>query len=78
MVCIQYKDKEYLKEECIDGRQLGFTGKQAIHPTQIPIIQQTYGPTPEGESYVLPNVKGLTTSDSNIQKFFELRRFSKA
>ena len=49
MVCIQYKDKDYLREECVDGRQLGFTGKQAIHPAQIPIIQTTYGPTPEGE-----------------------------
>jgi hypothetical protein len=24
---VNYKDIEYLKEECQDGRQLGFTGK---------------------------------------------------
>jgi len=45
MVCVNYKDNEYLKEECLDGRQLGFTGKQAIHPSQIDIIQTTFVPT---------------------------------
>ncbi|KAE9405715.1 citrate lyase beta subunit [Gymnopus androsaceus JB14] len=45
MVCIHYKDLEYLKEECVDGRRLGFSGKQAIHPTQVEIIQSTFVPT---------------------------------
>ena len=27
MVCIHYKDLDYLREECEDGRRLGFTGK---------------------------------------------------
>lgn len=27
MVCVNYKDLDYLKEECQDGRRLGFTGK---------------------------------------------------
>ena len=26
-VCVNYKDPEYLREECEDGRRLGFTGK---------------------------------------------------
>lgn len=26
-VCVQYKDLKVLEDECIDGRQLGFTGK---------------------------------------------------
>ncbi|KZT28862.1 citrate lyase beta subunit [Neolentinus lepideus HHB14362 ss-1] len=45
MVCVNYKDLNYLKEECEDGRRLGFTGKQAIHPTQVDIIHSTYVPT---------------------------------
>ncbi|KAJ6600616.1 citrate lyase beta subunit [Mycena sp. CBHHK59/15] len=45
MVCVNYKDLEYLREECQDGRQLGFTGKQAIHPTQVDIIQSAFVPT---------------------------------
>jgi len=45
MVCVNYKDLGYLKEECEDGRRLGFNGKQAIHPTQVDIIQSTFVPT---------------------------------
>ena len=26
-VCINYRDPDYLREECQDGRELGFTGK---------------------------------------------------
>ncbi|KAL0573478.1 hypothetical protein V5O48_008486 [Marasmius crinis-equi] len=47
MVCIHYKDLEYLKEECEDGRRLGFTGKQAIHPSQVDTILSTFVPTSE-------------------------------
>nr|GAT50562.1 predicted protein [Mycena chlorophos] len=45
MVCVNYKDLAYLEEECRDGRQLGFTGKQAIHPSQVDVIQSTFVPS---------------------------------
>jgi len=45
MVCVNYKDHTYLEDECRDGRQLGFTGKQAIHPLQVDVIQSTFVPT---------------------------------
>ncbi|KAL0066191.1 hypothetical protein AAF712_006816 [Marasmius tenuissimus] len=45
MVCVHYKDLDYLREECEDGRRLGFTGKQAIHPTQVDTILSTFVPT---------------------------------
>jgi len=45
MVCINYKDLDYLKEECEDGRRLGFNGKQAIHPSQVELIQSSFVPT---------------------------------
>ncbi|KAJ7164637.1 Pyruvate/Phosphoenolpyruvate kinase-like domain-containing protein [Mycena crocata] len=45
MVCVNYKDADYLKDECQDGRRLGFTGKQAIHPSQVDIIQSEFVPT---------------------------------
>ncbi|KAF8158260.1 citrate lyase beta subunit [Crassisporium funariophilum] len=47
MVCVNYKDRQTLVDECIDGRQLGFTGKQAIHPTQVEVINSTFVPTEE-------------------------------
>ncbi|GJJ15673.1 hypothetical protein Clacol_009951 [Clathrus columnatus] len=56
MVCINYKDKDVLKQECAEGRRLGYSGKagntipfgpQAIHPDQVDIIQDTFVPTKE-------------------------------
>ncbi len=26
-VCVNYKDLDYLRDECADGRRLGFSGK---------------------------------------------------
>lgn len=45
---IHYKDKVYLEEESLEARQMGFTGKQAIHPSQVDVIQSTFLPSAEG------------------------------
>jgi len=39
-------DIEGLRNEAASARQLGFTGKQAIHPSQIEIIHEVFTPTP--------------------------------
>jgi len=45
MVCVNYKDPDYLRDESEDGRRLGFDGKQAIHPSQVDIIHKVFMPT---------------------------------
>lgn len=45
MVCNEIDDHERLKAECRTGRQLGFVGKQAIHPLQLEVIQRAFSPT---------------------------------
>ncbi|KAI9105405.1 Pyruvate/Phosphoenolpyruvate kinase-like domain-containing protein [Phlyctochytrium arcticum] len=45
MVCVDYQKPEILEEECQEGRTWGFTGKQAIHPNQLEIIQRIYAPS---------------------------------
>ncbi|PPR07105.1 hypothetical protein CVT24_010941 [Panaeolus cyanescens] len=46
MVCIDYaKSLDVLREESTEARKLGFTGKQAIHPTQVAVINETFVPT---------------------------------
>lgn len=45
MVHIQFRDLESLAEECQRGRELGFTGKQAIHPMQVQPIQDAFSPS---------------------------------
>lgn len=49
-VCVDYQNKDVLIEECKEGREFGFTGKQAIHPDQIDIIQSLFLPDPKGIS----------------------------
>lgn len=51
-VCVNYQDEDVLREECKEGREFGFTGKQAIHPSQIDIIQEMFLPDPKGKLYI--------------------------
>lgn len=48
LVCTSYKPPDgesTLRIECEDGRQMGFNGKQCIHPLQVPIVQEAFAPT---------------------------------
>ncbi|GAA5953612.1 hypothetical protein JCM21900_003361 [Sporobolomyces salmonicolor] len=49
LVCVQYKGDEalgVLEDEAREGRELGFDGKQAIHPAQVKVIQAAFTPSP--------------------------------
>lgn len=39
------RDEEGLARSCARGRELGHLGRAAIHPAQLPIIEQAYLPT---------------------------------
>ncbi|QEU94996.1 HpcH/HpaI aldolase/citrate lyase family protein [Streptomyces kanamyceticus] len=41
------RDLEGLAASCARGRALGFLGRAAIHPRQLPVIERAYLPTPE-------------------------------
>eukprot|EP00911_Craspedida_sp_UC1_P000518 UC1_evm1s392 len=47
IVNINFKDLNKLKQESEQGARLGFTGKQVIHPAQIPVVQRAFSPAPE-------------------------------
>jgi citrate lyase subunit beta/citryl-CoA lyase len=40
-------DDDGLRKEAEAARRLGFFGKSAIHPRQVPIIHAAFAPTPE-------------------------------
>lgn len=40
------RDVEGLAASCAHGRALGFLGRAAIHPRQLPVIERAYLPTP--------------------------------
>lgn len=44
-VFMNLRDDEALRRECRLARALGYTGKMAIHPRQIPVIHETFTPS---------------------------------
>ena len=42
-----FKDDEGLRAECADGRARGFDGKTLIHPAQLAVANESFGPTEE-------------------------------
>ena len=46
MVYVDYHDTPGLQREALQGAQLGYAGKQAIHPNQIAPIQSAFTPSP--------------------------------
>jgi citrate lyase subunit beta / citryl-CoA lyase len=46
-VYIDFRDVEGFRRECAEARRDGFLAKMAIHPMQIPIINEVFEPAPE-------------------------------
>ncbi len=40
-------DLQCLERQATEGAYMGFTGKQVIHPNQIPVVQKAFSPSPE-------------------------------
>ncbi|CAI9716959.1 citrate lyase subunit beta, mitochondrial [Octopus vulgaris] len=57
MVDINFKDLDSLKILCEEGARMGFTGKQVIHPSQIPIVQAAFSPSPEKVAWATELIK---------------------
>jgi len=47
MVTVDFNDLAGLEEECNVARQLGYSGKMAIHPRQLEPINRLFSPSPE-------------------------------
>ncbi|KAK5581255.1 hypothetical protein RB653_001286 [Dictyostelium firmibasis] len=72
MVCINYKDPEALKKETHEGVQLGFHGKQAIHPNQIDIINESFRPSLEKFKFATKIVEQNEIHQSKGKGAFEI------
>jgi citrate lyase subunit beta-like protein len=47
LVCTSYKGEAGLKtleEECLNGKGMGFNGKQCIHPSQVAVCHKAFSP----------------------------------
>jgi citrate lyase subunit beta/citryl-CoA lyase len=44
-VWLEYHDLDGLRRDAVFGREIGFTGKCVIHPSQIDVVNETFSPT---------------------------------
>jgi citrate lyase beta subunit len=51
MVYIDFRDQAGLRLEAEQGAGWGFSGKQVIHPNQVPVVQEAFTPSAEEIDY---------------------------
>ena len=61
---VVFRDPEGLRQDAQLSRQLGYTGKFAIHPAQLEIINQTFGPSPEDVEYARRVVEAWSRAEA--------------
>ena len=49
-VYVDFRNSDGFRRECEEALRDGFTGKMAIHPAQVPIINAVFTPTPDAIS----------------------------
>ena len=61
---VLFRDEEGLRQDSQVSRQMGYTGKFAIHPAQLEIINETFGPTPEEVGYARRVVEAWSRAEA--------------
>jgi citrate lyase subunit beta/citryl-CoA lyase len=46
-IFVDFRDEKSLRTECVEAERDGFTGKMAIHPDQVIVINEAFTPSPE-------------------------------
>lgn len=72
MVQTNYSDGVLLEKECIEGVELGFTGKQVIHPAQIEVVQRVFTPSEKMIAYARQVVEGADAAQQDGKGVFTL------
>ncbi len=72
MVKIDFKDLESLKQECQQGAQMGFSGKQIIHPNQVVPVQNAFTPSDAAIANALRITEAFTEHQSAGKGAFAL------
>ena len=69
-----FRDLEGLRRDCSAAARDGFSGKLAIHPDQVEIINEAFSPTPEAleeaerivAAFAEPGAGGVTSIDGRM------------
>lgn len=72
MVQTNYSDNALLERECREGAEIGFTGKQVIHPAQVEIVQAAFTPAAELIEYAQRVIDGARQAHTEGKGAFTL------
>ena len=61
-VYVDFRDEKGFRRECEEACRDGFTGKMAIHPAQVPIINEVFTPTAEALAHAQAIVDAFAKS----------------
>lgn len=50
-VFVNFRDGDGLRRECVEAARDGFTAKMAIHPDQVPVINETFTPSKDAVAH---------------------------
>ncbi|KAH3724408.1 citramalyl-CoA lyase, mitochondrial-like [Dreissena polymorpha] len=73
MVHIDYKDLEGLRVQSLRGAEMGFTGKQVIHPGQVGVVQEAFSPAPQQVEWATSLIEAFNTHQASGQGAFTFR-----
>ncbi len=62
-VYVNLKDDEGLREECLRVRELGFSGKLVLHPSQISQVNEVFSPAPSEVEYAARVVRAFDEAE---------------
>jgi citrate lyase subunit beta/citryl-CoA lyase len=62
-VYVDFRNSDGFRRECEDACRDGFVGKLAIHPAQVPIINEVFTPSPEARAHAQAIVDTFAASD---------------
>jgi citrate lyase subunit beta/citryl-CoA lyase len=64
--CLEWKDPDRLRAHVQAARNLGFTGKLAIHPAQVPVVNDVFSPSPSEVERARRMVDAFSASGSAV------------
>lgn len=72
IVCVDgvynaFRDVEGLREECLQGRELGMDGKTLIHPAQIDVANEIFAPSPDEVSRAEAQIEAFRRAQAEGQ-----------
>ncbi len=72
MVSTDFSDAHALEDEAIHSMEMGFSGKQIIHPNQIEPVQEGFTPDDDEIAYALQLIEKYEEGEKNGQVAFVL------